>query len=386
MVETVTILGATGSIGQNALDIISAHKDAFKIKCLTANSNVKLLIEQALKFEPEYVAISDETKNAELCDALKALPNCEILAGADAAEQIAKIESDIVISAIVGFAGLLPTMAAVNRGAKIGLANKESLVCAGEIIMQQATQSGAKIIPVDSEHSAIFQVFDFAHPESVEKVTLTASGGPFREYAYEQMAGVTAAQAVKHPNWNMGAKISIDSATMMNKGLELIEAYNLFPIDINQLEVIVHPESIVHSLVHYKDGSVLAQAGTPDMRVPISYALGYPERLRNDSVRLNLAEIGQLNFEKPDLKRFPCLALAQHAMKEGGSVPIILNAANEIAVDGFLSGQIKFLEIAEIVEKCILRNNKINISELSDVFNVDCEVRSKAIELCRLAA
>lgn len=352
-IKTVTILGATGSIGQSALQVLRQHPDKFKLVAVTANSNEEKLAGIVEEFDVGF----SSSNAAGIMEA-------------------AQVESDIVISAIVGIAGLKPTMAAIERGATIALANKESLVCAGALMTSRAAQTGAKIIPVDSEHSAIYQVFDFAAPEMIERITLTASGGPFRNFTAAQLASVTPAQAVAHPNWDMGAKISVDSATMMNKGLELIEAAHLFDFAPEKLDVVVHPESIIHSFVHYADGSVLAQASEPDMCVPIAFALGEGKRLPINAQRLELAKIGSLNFEAPNLQKFPCLQIAIDAMKAGGSAPIVLNAANEIAVAKFLKGKIGFVQIANEVETALAKNNSAAPKSLDDVFAIDAAVRA----------
>ena len=351
-VKTVTILGATGSIGDSTLHVLRQHRDKFKLKVITGNSNATKLAAIAKEFNVEFAATSAE----------------QII-------EAAQIESDIVISAIVGIAGLRPTMAAIERGATIALANKESLVCAGSLMMDRAAQTGAKIIPVDSEHSAIYQVFDFAAPEKIERITLTASGGPFRTLPLSSLKDVTPAQAVAHPKWDMGAKISVDSATMMNKGLELIEAAHLFNFPPEKLSVVIHPESIIHSFVHYCDGSVLAQASEPDMCVPISYALGQGERLCIDSPRLDLTKTISLNFAEVDSARFPCLQIAINAMRSGAAATIILNAANEVAVAKFLRGEIRFTEIAEHVEVALSKHSFPNPKSLDDVFAIDAVVR-----------
>lgn len=353
MVKTVTILGATGSIGESALHVLRQHPDKFQLKAITTNSKTEKLAEIAKEFDVDFTASTPE-----------------------GIVEAAQVESDIVISAIVGIAGLKPTMAAIERGATIALANKESLVCAGELMMQRARETSAKIIPVDSEHSAIYQVFDFAAPETIERITLTASGGPFRGFTAEQLASVTPAQAVAHPKWDMGAKISVDSATLMNKGLELIEAAHLFNFPPEKLNVIVHPQSIIHSLVHYCDGSVLAQASEPDMCIPISYALGEGKRICTNSTRLDLTKIGSLNFEAPDMQNFPCLQLAMNAMQAGGSAPIVLNAANEVAVAKFLRGEIAFTQISADVATALEKNRTPAPKSLDDVFAIDAAVRS----------
>lgn len=363
MVKTVTILGSTGSIGQSTFKLLMDNPDKFKVIGLTANKNNELLAEQATQLGAKFFA----TDSANICEA----------AGMDA---------DIVIAGIVGLAGLKPMMKAIERGARIGLANKEAMICAGSLMTSAAKKHGAEIIPVDSEHNAIFQVFDFENPQSVEKIVLTASGGPFREMPLRKLKSVTPEQAVNHPNWKMGAKISVDSATMVNKGLELIEAYNLFPVKPEQLDVVIHPQSIVHSFVYYNDGSVLAQASNPDMRVPISYVLGYPERLQNNVERLDLTKIGSLNFEKPDYQKFPGLKLAQDILPQGQDKHIVFNAANEIAVEKFLANEIAFTDIAKVIENCLNNQESQQISSLDDVFALDEEVRAKACELCAKAA
>jgi 1-deoxy-D-xylulose-5-phosphate reductoisomerase len=291
------------------------------------------------------------------------------------------MDADIVIAGIVGLAGLKPIMAAINRGARIGLANKEAMICAGQLLTLAAKKSGAEIIPIDSEHNAIFQVFDFKNPRSIEKVILTASGGPFRQMPLKDLSKVTPEQATAHPNWKMGAKISVDSATMVNKGLELIEAYNLFPLKPEQLEVVIHPESIMHSLVYYNDGAVLSTSGVPDMRVPISYVLGYPERLKNNVARLDLVKTGSLNFEKPDYARFPGLKLAEEVLRASQSAHIVFNAANEVAVEKFLKREIAFTDIAKIIAESLAKHKSQKINSLADVFTLDAEIRNSLIPI-----
>jgi len=379
-IKTVTILGSTGSIGTNTLDLIALHSDAYKVVGLTANSNVKLLAEQAIKFKAEAVAIADESHYAALKDALSCT-NVTVTAGEAAVADLASAPSDFVMSAIVGFAGLRPTLEAARRGAIIGLANKECLVCAGDLMTNEIKTHGATLLPVDSEHNAIFQVFDFERPEGVDKIILTASGGPFRSTPLEQLTSVTPAMAVAHPNWDMGAKISVDSATMMNKGLELIEAYHLFPVRADQIDVVVHPQSVIHSMVEYKDSSVLAQLGSPDMRTPIGYALAYPERINTPSERLNLAEIGKLTFEAPDYQRFPCLKVARDVMAHGGAQPTIMNAANEIAVAAFLAGQIRFVDISAHVVETLTNCDMKAPHSLANVYEIDAESRQIASKL-----
>lgn len=366
--QEVIILGSTGTIGVNTLNVIAQHKGKFKVKALTSNSNAELLAKQAQEFGAEFVAIADESKYQELKNLL---PNVNISAGDEAISELAGQGADIVISAIMGFAALRPTMSAIKSGAKIGLANKESLVCAGELMMQRAKDFGAEIIPIDSEHNGLFQILE----AGAKKIVLTASGGPFRTMPIAELANVTPEMAVKHPNWKMGRKISVDSATMMNKGLELIEAKYLFGLDADKLGAIIHPESYIHALVYLHDGSVLMQASEPDMRVPISYALGYPDRLENSVADLDLGKVAQLNFEELDYARYPCLKIAEDAMAAGGAMPIVLNAANEIAVDKFLNNQIKFTEIASLVERVLAASDNQKIVKLADVFEVDKETR-----------
>lgn len=334
----VTILGSTGSIGQNTLKVIEGQKGQFEIAALTANSNVKMLSEQAKITGAKLAVIADEKLYNELKDNLFGT-DIEVAAGEEAVCEAAGRKSDFVMAAIIGAAGLKPAISAIEQGTTIGLANKECLVCAGEFFNNKLKKSLSNIVPVDSEHNSLFQIFDFDKKETVEKVTITASGGPFFKFSKEEMADVTPEQAVKHPNWSMGAKISVDSATMMNKGLEIIEAYHLFPIEKSQIEVLVHPESVIHSMVSYQDGSVIAGMSNPDMKIPISYALGWPNRLKIASPRLDLVKTGKLSFFAPDTNKFPALNLARKALEKGGTATTILNAANEIAVESFLKAR-----------------------------------------------
>ena len=373
----VTILGATGSIGCNTVDLIRRDPDAFEVAALTAGSNWSLLAEQAKILNAAFVVVADETHYQDLKSAL-AGTEIEVAAGDQAVVEAAERDSDMVVSAIVGAAGLAPTLSAARRGALVALANKECLVSAGDLLMGVVDRAGATLLPVDSEHSAIFQVFDFDNADRVERIVLTASGGPFRTLSLDDMARVTPAQAVSHPNWDMGAKISVDSATMMNKGLELIEAYHLFPVAEAQIDIVVHPQSVVHSMVAYVDGSVLAQMGTPDMRTPISYALAWPGRMETPAERLDLAQIGELTFESPDFSRFPALALAREALKAGGSAPTVLNAANEVAVARFLDGDIGYLDIARVVEGALSRHPASPLKTLDDVAEWDQKARETA--------
>ncbi len=375
--RSVTVLGATGSVGCNTVDLLARNPEQFELEALSAGKNWKLLAEQALKLGAKVAVIGDEAALPDLKSAL-AGSSVEAAAGESALIEAAARPSDVVVAAIVGAAGLKPTLEAVRRGATVALANKECLVSAGEVVQGEVAKSGATLLPVDSEHSAIFQVFDFENPETVAGITLTASGGPFLNRSLEEMADVTPEQAVAHPNWDMGAKISVDSATMMNKGLELIEAFHLFPVDVDAIEVLVHPQSVVHSLVSYVDGSVLAQLGTPDMRTPIAVALAWPSRMKTPAERLSLSDIGRLDFQAPDETRFPALRLAREALQAGGSAPTILNAANEVAVAAFLGGAIGFLQIAQTVEKVLDCLPSGPMGGLDDVMAVDKQARVQA--------
>ena len=375
MSKSVTILGSTGTIGCNTLKVIAEHRDDFEIVALTAGNNFSLLAEQAKEFKPKLVVISNESHYAELKNLL-AGTGIEIAAGVEAVLQAAGLDADITMSAIVGAAGLKPTLAAIKNGKTIALANKECLVCAGELMQAEVAKYGAKLIPVDSEHSGVFQIFPL-NREGIDRVILTASGGSFREFSLAQMANVTPEQAIKHPNWTMGAKISVDSATMMNKGLELIEAFYLFPLRAEQLDIVVHPQSIIHALVEMVDGSVLAQLSSPDMCTPIAYALAYPNRISAPVARLNLAEIGSLTFEKPDEIRFPAIKIAREAMLAGGNAPTILNAANEIAVQKFLDKKIGFLDIAKIVEKTLAKMPNNHLKNIDEI--LDCDATARGI-------
>jgi 1-deoxy-D-xylulose-5-phosphate reductoisomerase len=375
----ITILGSTGSVGCSTIDVVERNPNHYRIDALTANSNVERLIEQARSLKPRFVAIGEEKHYGKLKDGL-AGTNIAVGAGRAAVIEAAARPAEWVMAAIVGAAGLEPTLAAVRRGAMVGLANKETLVCAGEFMMHEVARSGAVMLPVDSEHSAIFQVFDYDEIDAIEKIILTASGGPFRTKSIAEMAAATPAQAVAHPNWSMGAKISVDSATMMNKGLELIEAHHLFHLPESQIEILVHPQSVIHSMVAYQDGSVLAQLGTPDMRTPIAYALGWPKRITAPSARLDFAKASQLTFEAPDSQRFPALRLAREALKAGGRAATILNAANEVAVADFLGGGIGFMEIAATVETVLGRVANRPLVDIDDVLETDAEARTAACE------
>jgi len=373
----ITVLGATGSVGASTLDLIARAPEAWRVHALTANRDAAGLAKAARAVGAEFAVVADEAAYAALKDAL-AGSGIEAAAGKQALCDAAKRPAEIVLSAIVGAAGLPPTLAAVERGATLAIANKETLVCAGDLVRAAAARSGAMLLPVDSEHNAIFQVFDHARPERVTRIIVTASGGPFRTASVEVMRAATPQQACNHPVWSMGAKISVDSATLMNKGLELIEAHHLFPVTPDQLEVIVHPQSVVHSFVEYIDGSMLAQLGTPDMRTPIAYCLAWPERMATPSARLDLADVARLDFEAPDFDRFPALGLAWAALRAGGSAPAVLNAANEIAVAGFLGGQIGFLDIAAIVADTLDSLHAAPVASLDEVVAIDGQARAEA--------
>ncbi|MDK9720232.1 MAG: 1-deoxy-D-xylulose-5-phosphate reductoisomerase [Rhodospirillales bacterium] len=374
---SVTVLGSTGSIGMNTIDLLVRDPSAYRVEALVAGRNVERLIEQAKALRPSLAVMADPEFYGALKDGLSGT-GVEVAAGDEAVIEAAARPAQWVMAAIVGAAGLKPTLKAIERGAVIGLANKETLVSAGDVVTRAVKASKATIIPVDSEHSAIFQVLDFGQLDKVEKIILTASGGPFRTMGGNEMARVTPKQAVAHPNWSMGAKISVDSATMMNKGLELIEAHHLFAMPEEKIDILVHPQSVIHSLVAYVDGSVLAQLGTPDMRTPIAYALGWPKRIQAPVPRLNLAEIATLTFERPDTKRFPALELARAALRRGGTMPTILNAANEVAVGLFLEHRLGFLDIARLVAATMEAVNASEPGGLEDVLAADAEARAAA--------
>ena len=376
----ITILGSTGSIGCNTIDLIERNPELYRVEALTAQRSVELLAEQARKTNARLAVVADEECYLDLKKEL-AGTGTAVAAGREALIEAAARPADWVMAAIVGAAGLEPTLAAVRRGAVIALANKECLVCAGDLMLAEIGGSGATLLPVDSEHNAIFQVFDFKRPEAVEKIILTASGGPFWNSSVEEMKAATPAKAVAHPNWSMGAKISVDSATMMNKGLELIEAHYLFRMEEERIDVLVHPESIIHSLVAYLDGSVLAQLGSPDMRTPIAFALGWPDRIAAPSPRLNLPELAKLTFFEPDSARFPSIDLARQALRNGGAAATVLNASNEVAVQAFLEGKTGFLDIFRIVSETMDKMGVRKISCLEDVYETDAEARRVAGEL-----
>ena len=374
-------MGSTGSIGTQALQVIEEHPDLYEAYVLTANNRVNELIAQARKFMPEAVVIANDTKYAQLKEALSDLP-IKVYAGSDAISQIVKDESiDIVLTAMVGFSGLRPTVQAIRSRKQIALANKETLVVAGGIIQELIQQYHVPIIPVDSEHSAIFQCLAGETGNEIEKILLTASGGPFRQYSEEALATVTSAQALKHPQWEMGAKITIDSATMMNKGFEVIEARWLFDVSPEQIDVIVHPQSVVHSAVQFRDGAVKAQLGVPDMRIPIQYAFSYPDRIPLSGTRLDLFKLGNLTFERPDTRRFPCLRLAFEALDAGGNMPCILNAANEIVNLAFRQGRISFPRVSEIIGQAMQQIAFVENPSLDVLFQTDEETRLKVEEM-----
>lgn len=378
--QTVAILGSTGSIGTQTLDVIDRHSELFDVYALTAHSNIHLLVEQAKRYRPEVVAIADERHYKTLREALDGLP-VKVFAGADSICQIAAMSPiDTVVTAMVGYSGLLPTVRAIEAGKKIALANKETLVVAGELVTDLALRNRVDIVPIDSEHSAIFQCLVGENENSVEKLILTASGGAFRDTPKDDLRLATAADALRHPTWKMGAKITIDSATMMNKGFEVIEARWLFDIPIDKIEVIIHPQSIVHSMVQFCDGSIKAQLGQPDMRHPIQYALTFPDRLDAQVERANLADIHQLTFERPDYEKFRNLGLAYDALRRGGNIPCILNAANEVAVDAFLKGKIGFFAMSDIIEQTISETAFISSPTLDDYIATDREARARTSE------
>jgi 1-deoxy-D-xylulose-5-phosphate reductoisomerase len=380
--RTISIFGATGSVGLSTLDLVRQHRDAYRIVALTANSNAADLAKLAREFGAQIAIVADPLAYPELRERLAGTA-IEAAAGPDALIAAARLGADWTMAAIVGCAGLPPTMAAIEAGRTVALANKEALVSAGELLMKAVVRSGATLLPVDSEHNAIFQCLAGGNVKYVRKITLTASGGPFRTSSLEHMRAVTPAQAVAHPNWDMGAKISVDSATMMNKGLELIEAHHLFPVGLDKIDILVHPQSVIHSMVEFQDRSTLAQLGSPDMRIPIASALAWPERIETSSKPLDLATIGRLDFEAPDLIRFPSLQLARSAIAEGGTKPAILNAANEVAVAAFLGGQIGFLDIARLVEETLSDYAAAVPVSLDDLFSIDAAARNYTQQLVK---
>ena len=377
----LAILGSTGSIGTQALEVVSEHSDLFEVYALTANNQVDLLINQARKYMPEVVVIANERKYPELKEALEDLP-IKVWAGADAIAQMVQSEPiDMVLTAMVGYSGLRPTISAIKAGKAIALANKETLVVAGELIMKLAAEHKVPILPVDSEHSAIFQCLTGAYDNPIEKILLTASGGPFRRKPLEELATVTKAQALKHPNWTMGAKITIDSASMMNKGFEMIEAKWLFDVTPDQVQVMVHPQSVIHSMVQFEDGAVIAQLGIPDMKLPIAYAFSFPTRMRSMAPRLDFNQYSTLTFEEPDMERFRHLAFAFEAARQGGNMPCILNAANEMVVAAFLQDRIGFLQMSDVIERTMRKASFIANPSYEDYVATDTEARRLAAEL-----
>ena len=379
MKKQIAILGSTGSIGTQALQVIEEHPELYEAYVLTANNQVELLAEQARKFMPAAVVIANESKYLQLKELLADLP-IQVYAGSDALCEVVEAKPiDVVLASMVGYAGLRPTINAIKAGKAIALANKETLVVAGELINELASQYRTPILPVDSEHSAIFQCLENNNP--LEKVILTASGGPFRTFTMEQLHHVTKAQALKHPNWDMGAKITIDSATMMNKGFEVIEAKWLFGVRPDQIEVVVHPQSVIHSMVQYEDGAVKAQLGMPDMRLPIQYAFSYPQRIKSSFDRLDFSMLKELTFEQPDTNRFRCLALAYEALNQGGNMACILNAANEVVVSAFLQERVSFLRMSEVIEESMAKVSFIQTPTYEDYVATDAEARRIAQSL-----
>ena len=382
MPKKIAILGSTGSIGVNTLDIVRNSKNRFKVSGLAAGGNIALLEKQIREFKPKYAALFDEKKTSLLKKRLGRL-KVEIFSGIEGLIKVASIpDTKMVVSAIVGAAGLIPTFAALKCGKDIALANKETLVIAGELFMKHSRKKRVRIIPVDSEHSAIFQCINGTTNRKIKKIILTASGGPFLTYPAKKFEKITTRKALNHPNWNMGPKITIDSATLMNKGLEVIEAHWLFGIDENRIDVVIHPESIVHSMVEFIDTSIIAQMGLPDMRVPINYALNYPERVSTNLPTLNLTKIKTLTFSEPNYKKFPCLKYAFHALRIGRTMPAVLNSANEVAVQAFLNGSISFTGIPKIIKKIMRKHQPKKIRKISDIMQADLWARAEAKKLC----
>ncbi len=380
MTRSISIFGATGSVGQSTLDLIRQHPGRYEIIALTANGNAAQLAALAREFSARIAVVADDSAYPELKQLLSGT-STEAASGTEALNAAAAMGADWTMAAIVGCAGLPPTLEALRCGKTVALANKEALVSAGALMMAEARKAGATLLPVDSEHNAIFQALQGGQIEQVRKITLTASGGPFRTWTREQMATVTPEQAVAHPNWDMGAKISVDSATMMNKGLELIEAHHLFPVGLENIEILVHPQSVIHSMVEYRDRSTLAQLGSPDMRIPIASALAWPERMTTNCEPLDLADIGRLDFERPDESRFPATRIARAAILAGGAKPAMLNAANEVAVAAFLDRAVQFLDITEIVTRLLDSYSPPEPSALTDIFAIDKETRVRTEQL-----
>ena len=380
MKKKITIFGSTGSIGDSTLDLIKSHPEKYEIVGLTINKNYKKLIEQVNDFKPKIVSINN-TRSFKKFKEINSNKSLKVVNGNDSYDEILDYETDIVVAAITGSAGLMPVVKAAKKGISIALANKESLVCSGSLITSIANKNGSIILPVDSEHNAIFQVLDIKNRSKVSKLILTASGGPFLNTKTKDLFNIKPEQAIKHPNWSMGKKISVDSATMMNKGLELIEAHYLFEMPYKKIDVIIHPESIIHSCVEYTDGSILSQMGTPDMRIPISFVLAYPDRISNSVKKLELGKVKELTFFEPDLDKFPCLGLAYESLKIQKSAPAVLNAANEVAVEAFLNNHIKFISIPKIVEKTLNKTSFYELNSIKDVIEVDIEAREYASRL-----
>lgn len=372
--RTLSILGSTGSVGKSTIDLIKSAPEKFQVKVLTAYRNADLLIEQAEMLKPEIVAIADETFYQTV---KAALPGVKVLAGAAGIEEAAATPVDCSMAAIVGMAGLKPVLQAIRHSKSVAIANKEPLVSAGKFLLGEAKKSGVKILPVDSEHNAIFQVFEEQNRKAIERIILTASGGPFRTWDADKINTATPEQAVAHPNWSMGAKISVDSATLMNKGLEVIEAHHLFQMSADQIDVVLHPQSVIHSMVEYSDGSVLAQLGAPDMRTPIAYALAYPDRMMTTGQRLDWAKLKQLDFGTPDTQKFPCLAMAYEALRTGAGACLALNAANEIAVEAFLNRRIGFADISRLVRATLDEVHPVTMDNLDDILAYDEEIKEK---------
>lgn len=378
--KKISIFGSTGSIGKNTIEVIKNSPQDFEIVALVAGNDVETLISQARDLKPQFVVIGNEAHFSKLKTALKDLKNCEIMAGEKAILEVAKIKCDLVISAIVGFAGMLPTLTAIKAGSNIALANKESLVCAGEFLVKEAQKQQVKILPVDSEHNAIFQIFESENLENIDDIILTASGGPFFNLEIDPKK-ITVEQALKHPNWKMGAKISIDSATMMNKGFEMIEAFYLFPLKKQQIKILVHPQSIVHGLVNYNDGSTLSMLSLPDMKVPISHALAFPNRMKIKHQKMDLAKVGKLEFFDVDDKKFPAVKICQKALELDGCAPAVLNAANEVAVARFLNREISFEKITQIVEEALEKIAHKKPQSIAEIISFDSKARELALKM-----
>jgi 1-deoxy-D-xylulose-5-phosphate reductoisomerase len=382
--KRLAILGSTGSIGTQALDVVDANPDLFSVEVLTANNNADLLIRQALKYHPGVVVIANEEKYDEVCDAL-VIKGISVYSGSLALQEVVQSDKvDMVLAAMVGYAGLMPVISAIKARKEIALANKETLVVAGDLITRLCREYDVTILPVDSEHSAIFQCLVGEQRAEVEKLIITCSGGPFRGFSHEQLEKVTFKEALAHPNWDMGAKITIDSATLMNKGFEVIEARWLFDINASSIDVVVHPQSIVHSMIQFNDGSIKAQMGLPDMRLPIQYAMCYPKRMSNDFPKFNFADFPKLTFSAPDVKNFRNLALASNALEKGGNMACVVNAANEVVVSAFLKGEIGFLQMSDVIEQMMLKIAFVNHPSLNDYIETDMETRRRAEELIKV--